>query len=77
MRAHRRRQRDEHDLATYSAWRTAVLMRQKKIPRLQRLLRRLRRKSRAEKDAILADVAAVDAEFDRAEAAAKAGGGRG
>ncbi len=68
LRAHRARQRRERDLAVFAAWQTANLVRAKRIPMLSRLLRLRRRPTEAEKAAVLADVAAAEAEFARIEA---------
>lgn len=71
LRAFNSHRRHERDIAIVIAWRTATLSRSKKIPALSRLLRDPKRYSRAEQDAILADVRALDAEFDRLEAKRK------
>ena len=57
-------------MAIFAAWRSATLVRAKRIPALTRLLRNRNRRSRAEQEAILADVVALEAEFERIEAEA-------
>jgi hypothetical protein len=72
MRAAQAQRKRERELATFQAWRTATLVRAKKIPMLNRLLRTRRRVSAAERAEILADVAALEAEFARLEVEAAA-----
>ena len=55
-------------MVVLGAWRTAQLMRTKKLPALSRLLRKLRRRPPAEQAEIRARMAEADAEFDRLEA---------
>ena len=59
-------------MAVFIAWRTATLVRAKRVPDLSRLLRLRRRKTEAEKAGILAAVAEAEVEFARIEAAARA-----
>ncbi len=63
-------------MATYVAWRTADLMRSKKVPRLTRLLRRVKRLSTAEQDRVREAMAEAEATWQRidAEAAARSEG---
>lgn len=63
------------DRGTYIAWRTAALMRSRKLPPLARLLRKVKRRSAEEKADIRAAVAAADVEFERLEAEARRRGG--
>lgn len=70
LRASRTRRRQEHDMAVYVAWRTATLMRHKRIPSLTRLLRQRKRRTHQEQERIRADIAAAEAEFARLDAAA-------
>lgn len=59
-------------MAVFVAWRTATLTRARKIPKLSRLLKVRKRRSAAEQARIRDDVAAVEAEFARLDAAAAA-----
>lgn len=63
-------------MATYVAWRTADLMRSKKVPRLARLLRKVKRPSPAEQARVRAAIKEAEATWRRidAEAAARAEG---
>ncbi len=60
----------------FGSWRTATLMRAKRVPSLSRLLRTRRRKSRADQDEVRAEMAAAEAEFARLEAQAAARAGK-
>lgn len=58
-------------MATYVAWRTASLIRQKKVPALTRLLRKIKRMSQAEQDKVRAAMAEAEAYWARVDATAK------
>lgn len=58
-------------MVVFAAWRSATLVRAKRIPALTRLLRARTRKSHAEQEAIRAEMAAAEAEFARLEAEAR------
>lgn len=72
FRAARTRREREHDLATYVAWRTAELMRAKKVPRLTRLLRKVKRLTTSEQDRVRAAMAEAEAKWARIDAQAAA-----
>ncbi len=59
-------------MATYMAWRTADLMRSKKVPRLTRLLRKVKRLSSTEQDKVRSAMADAEAYWARIDAAAAA-----
>ena len=58
-------------MAIFTAWRTATLVRMKRVPQLPRLLARRKRRTAAEHAAVRADVAAAEAQFALIEAAAR------
>ena len=70
FRAAQTRSEHEHDLATYVAWRTADLMRAKRMPRLTRLLRKVKRLSEAEQDKVRAAMVDAEAYWARIDAQA-------
>lgn len=64
-------------MAVFTAWRTADLIRARRLPPLARLLRKRKRLSRAERAEVLQAVAEAEAYFAALEAQAReAAGGR-
>lgn len=59
-------------MAVFVAWRTATLVKARKVPVLTRLLRKFKRIPAAEREQIRSDIAEADAEFARLEAEARA-----